>query len=195
VLSIDATNADIISSMKKLIFDREFITARNYMGFGLPGGVDLEAAIASGAVNVKAEPLDWQNAIAEREGSLLIWWDFIEGGITVGLGLVAREQGDDPCGVTVRRLRHVREEIPRTTLIGALDFGHELRQMSWLDGRSLQEAQGMCKDDRAWIIQSEPLITSFSFGRWEQLWDAAGELKLGNMAGLEAATGSLKSKP
>ena len=56
--------------MTKLIIDHEFITARNYMDIGLPGDVDLEAAITAGAVNVKAEPLDWQNAIAEHEGSL-----------------------------------------------------------------------------------------------------------------------------
>ena len=181
--------------MTSLIIDRELTADRSHMGIGLLGGVDLEAAITAGAVNVRADPLDWQSAIAEREGSLLIWWDFVEDNITVGLGIVAKEQGEDKHGVTVRRLRHAREEIPRTTLIGALDFGHELRQMAWLDGRTLQEAQGTCKDDRAWIIQSEPLLTSFSFGRWEQLWDAADKLKRGNTSELEAATGSPMSKP
>ena len=195
VLSIVATNADIIASMIKLIIDRELITDRNHMGIGLPDGIDLEAAIEAGAVNVNADPLDWQNAIAEREGSLLIWWGFVEEKITAGLGIVAKEQSDDKRGVTVRRLRHAREEIPRTTLIGALDFGHELRQMAWLDGRSLQDAQGMCKDDRAWIIQSEPLLTSFSFGRWEQLRDAADKRRLGSMVAPKAAEESHSSKP
>ena len=165
------------------------------MGIGLPDGVDLEAAITAGAVNVKAEPLHWQNEIAESEGSLLIWWDFIKEEVIVGLGLVAKEQTDDKRGVGVRRLRNPRDEIPRTTLIGALDFGHDLRQLSWLDGRSLQEAQGVCKDDRAWIIRDAPLLTSFSFGRWKQLRDAEDKMRSGSTAAPKAAAGSHSSKP
>lgn len=138
------------------------------MTLGLPGDLILEDEILEGSIDLQAEPEDWQTDLAKKPDGMILWWDLNDDlDITIGCGIATGEMEDGEA--EVRPFRNPRQHIKPHQIIGALDYGLDMRTLAWLDGEDIDFAVGMVKGDRAWVIRSEPnpFIVAFSPSRWK----------------------------